>query len=403
MNERNILASVLRSREAYERIANHVADGDLTDQGRIIYDAIERYYNNDPACSSADPALIAESVGRRVAGDKHREVFSGLVSQLSEHECSPANIVEDFIEHRKHVAGNQLATALLAGDQAGIQAALDSYIGVADLDLSGGDADSTIVAGQSLTELFGETFDTANLIKVYPESLNRRLDGGLKRGHHLVIFARPEMGKTMTVVNMMGGFAQDGRKVLYIGNEDPIADVAMRLTNRLTGLTKFDVLRDLELADQLARERGYENIVMVPLAPGTPREITALLEKYEPDVLVLDQLRNLNMNSDHFTQSLEKAATQARNWAKRYNCVVVSVTQAGDSASGKSILDLGDCDSSNTGIPAQADVMLGIGATDQHVARSELVFSLPKNKVSGKHEYFSVQAHPTVSKLTSLE
>ena len=403
MNERNILASVLKSREAWQRIANHVTDTDLSDQGRIIYDAIQRYYDNDPAVSSADPALIAESVGRRVAGDKHRELFSGLVSELWDYECSPSNIVEDFIEHRKHIAGNQLATTLLSGDEAGIQSALDNYLGIADLDLSDGESDSTVVSGQSLVELFGESFDEANLIKVYPESFNRRLDGGLKRGHHLVIFARPEMGKTMTVINMMGGFVQDGHKVLYIGNEDPIADVTMRLTSRLTGLTKYDILRDLELADQLARERGFENATLVPLAPGTPREITALLEKYQPDVLVLDQLRNLNMSCDHFTQSLEKAATQARNWAKRYDCVVVSVTQAGDSASGKSILDLGDCDSSNTGIPAQADVMLGIGATEQHVARSEVVFSLPKNKVSGKHEYFSVQAHPTISKLTSLE
>ncbi len=139
------------------------------------------------------------------------------------------------------------------------------------------------------------------------------------------------------------------------------------------------------------------------LAPGTPREITKELEQHRPDVLVLDQLRNLDMKNDHFTQALEAAAKQARAWAKRYDCVVVSVTQAGDSASGKSVLDLGDVDSSNTGIPATADVMLGIGATENHTARGEVVFSLPKNKVSGRHEFFSVQTHPMLSKLTSLE
>ena len=120
-------------------------------------------------------------------------------------------------------------------------------------------------------------------------------------------------------------------------------------------------------------------------------------------MLVLDQLRNLNMKQDNYVLALEQAAKQARQWAKRYSCVVVSVTQAGDSAEGKSVLDMGDVDYSNTGIPAQADLMIGLGANKKNASRGEIVFNLPKNKISGKHEYFPVATDPTLSQLIPLD
>jgi len=161
-------------------------------------------------------------------------------------------------------------------------------------------------------------------------------------------------------------------------------------------------LNDPQKADKLAREQGYENIILHSAAPGTPRSIQNLLDRYNPDVLVLDQLRNINTGNDNYVLKLEEAATHARNWAKGYSCVVVSVTQAGDSASGKAALDLGDIDYSNTGVPAQADVMIGLGGTEHHRAAGELIISLPKNKVSGVHEAFAVTVLPHLSQILSI-
>ena len=206
----------------------------------------------------------------------------------------------------------------------------------------------------------------------------------------------------MMTIEMMAGFARQGLLTLYIGNEDPIDDINMRVVNRLSGMPKAEVLENPDKADALAREAGYESIILQSLAPGSPREITKLLEEHKPQVLVLDQLRNLNMHQDNYVLALENAAKQARTWAKRYSCVVVSVTQAGDSAGGKAVLDLGDVDYSNTGIPAQADLMVGLGANQHHAANGEIVISLPKNKISGNHEYFACAVEPQISKIVSL-
>ena len=62
---------------------------------------------------------------------------------------------------------------------------------------------------------------------------------------------------------------------------------------------------------------------------------------------------------------------------------------------------MGDVDNSNTGIPAQADVMIGIGATSEDESQGRRVLSLPKNKRSGNHEYFAVNVDPQLSRVRS--
>ena len=108
------------------------------------------------------------------------------------------------------------------------------------------------------------------------------------------------------------------------------------------------------------------------------------------------------MDSESRTQALEKAATEARNLARRRNIPVVSVTQAGDSASGRAILDRGDIDSSNVGIPGQADLMIGIGATGEMENQNMRTLSFPKNKLSGKHTPISVAIDPLLSKVIDV-
>jgi len=401
VKERHVLSSTINSRDAYDAVADHVGAGDLSEQGFIIWKGIQTYYDTDPDATRIDVSLLADRVARRLSADKHKEIFRGLVNDLASFESSPPNVVADLLATKREVKGHQLASALLNGsDTAGLLHEYGTLLGQTSL---GEEETPETRQGYSIEELVAEKFSEKGLIEVWPPSLNERLDGGVKRGHHLVVFARPEMGKTLLVIEMMAGFVSQGFTVLYVGNEDPIDDINMRIVNRLSGMTKTEVREHPARAAERAGEHGYNLLIIASLTPGTPREITNLILDHAPDVLVLDQLRNINMYNDNYVLQLEKAATQARTWAKKYSCVVVSVTQAGDSATGKAVLDIGDVDYSNTGIPGQADVMIGLGANQRNIDRGELVISLPKNKVSGRHEYFAVLAEPTLSQLIPLE
>jgi hypothetical protein len=211
------------------------------------------------------------------------------------------------------------------------------------------------------------------------------------------------MGKTLVLINMVAGFTKQGLRTLYVGNEDPVADLQMRYINRITGRTKDQVLSDPTGTQAILEKRNYQNVIFAPLAPGTFPKIRRLVEKYKPHVVVLDQLRNLDVDSENRTQALEKAATEARNLAKGMGVLVVSVSQASDSASGKRILTRGDVDSSNVGIPGQADVMIGIGATEEDEQHNRRTFSFPKNKISGKHGGIMVEIIPQLSMVKEQE
>lgn len=323
-------------------------------------------------------------------------MFATLIESAAGAEVSSPNVLHDYIAVKREAAGDRLASALASRKDAGdVAPLLEEYQKWQSTDGLEGPAAVEVTTGLKAVDLVKAT-EEQGLIRVWPPALNDRLDGGLRRGHHMLVFARPEMGKTLMLVNMMAGYAAQGLTVLYVGNEDPQADIQERLMCRMARLPKVELYKDPETVDALAEDAGYYNVKWMDATPGTPAEIEAAIEQCDPDVVLIDQLRNINVREDHFVQALEKAATAARNIAKKHNVVVVSVTQAGNSAEHKSVLDMGDVDSSNTGIPAQVDVMVGIGATQDDLDHNRRILSLPKNKRSGCHEYFPVRIDPTI-------
>jgi KaiC/GvpD/RAD55 family RecA-like ATPase len=256
----------------------------------------------------------------------------------------------------------------------------------------------------TIDDLVG-TEEQGDLIPMYPKALNERLEGGLIRGHHVLVFARPEMGKTMFLVNLTRGFLRHGLKVLYLGNEEPVKLTFLRMVQRLAELTRYEVLTRRDEAIEIARQAGMKNLYMKQLTPGTPREVEALCEEVKPDVLIVDQLRHLSVGKTdgNFVRQLEMAANAVRQIGSRQNALAISVTQAGESAAGKPVLDMEDVDFSNTGIQGAVDVMIGIGASKDDENAGRRVISLPKNKRTGRHDFFPVEVDIQLNRVVSMD
>jgi hypothetical protein len=211
-----------------------------------------------------------------------------------------------------------------------------------------------------------------------------------------------EAGKTALMLTIAAGFARQGLMGVYFGNEDRPQDMLVRLISCLTGMNKHEILANPEGALQVATEQGLANVQFLSVAPGTPRQIEEYATKYGAKWIVVDQLRNVAMKSESRVLQLEAAATAMRNIAKKLAIAVFSVTQAGESARNKEVLDQGDVDFSNVGIPSQADVMIGIGITPALDNQGLRMISLPKNKLSGDHASFPVRLTPSISRYTSV-
>jgi hypothetical protein len=205
---------------------------------------------------------------------------------------------------------------------------------------------------------------------------------------HMVIFARPEAGKSLNGIHIASGWARSGKKGIFFENEDRTATTRMRFATNLTAMTVDEIRARRDVARDLLHSHGFGNVRVQSLEPGSPQEIAHYVKTERPDWIVVNQIRNLQPPGRMSTvERLEHVATAIRTIAKKYGCAAISITQAGDSANNKLILEQGDVDYSNTGIPASADVMLGIGSNEAYREADMRELSTPKNKLSGESEW----------------
>lgn len=318
-------------------------------------------------------------------------------------DVSASNVKDVVLGMKRNELAVQLATAIANGQPHDKlleeYTELLKYESLDDLMEKGVEVYDT----DDLDDLINHTSDNSRKLTVYPLALNERLDGGLEGSDHVTLMARPEMGKTGLILTMACGFARQGKVGIVFNNEERIERLRMRGLCSATGMTAKEIRADPETAKALAKEAGFHNVIFIALSPGTPGQIEAFVKKYQAKWFVVDQLRNLAVKSDTKTNQLEEAAKACRNIGKKYDAVVITVTQAGDSAEGKAVLTMGDVDSSNTGIPGACDVLLGIGATDEQHRTGIRVLSLSKNKIGGVHDDFPVRFNQWLSKYVSIK
>lgn len=401
MNEQKILSALIKSRKTWEAVKEHIDPKDLGSDTNRILGYVNEYYNADSSAGFADIDILCGRVAREIPNEKHSRMLQEVLRALP--DVSSVNVGKELCALKAHSLGLHIASDLSQGRQGReVRKLIEQYLTVSEAEGLDSEADEDITESWEVKDLVTENYNRENLIQIWPTPLNERLDGGARPGHHLLVFAPTEMGKTLIILNMVSGFTAQGLRTLYVGNEDPVADLQMRFITNLVGRPKQDIIKWPDRAQQIVDQKGYKNVIFAPLAPGTFAKIRRLVDKFKPNVVVLDQLRNLDVDSENRTQALEKAATEARNLAKSCQVLVVSVTQAGDSASGKRVLGRGDVDGSNVGIPGQADVMIGIGATEEDEKHNRRWLSFPKNKLSGNHDPLEITIDPITSRVVEL-
>jgi archaellum biogenesis ATPase FlaH len=396
---RAITAAVMRSRSAWEAAGGAEPALELTDFFRAVWEAVSAYYARDAAATSANLEILNANLARRYTNPKHTKAVLELVAGLAAEPVSVDNVRDYLQAELVDRTGTALAAGLAARRP---REETDSLLEAYRAALGGGDTTGEQEPDCTWAEAIRSRIDRRDRIQVTPRSLNERLGGGLLPGNNVTIFGRPESGKSALAITLACGFARRGHRVLYIGNEDPIQSLMVRAISNFTGRILSQIESDPDGALQDAVNRGSANLFFKQLAPGTLRELDAEVRRCRPGILIVDQLRNLSSKSaENFTQNLDAIARGVRSIGIRHTIATISVTQAGDSATGKSVLEMGDIDSSNTGIPGAADVLIGVGTTPSLEAAGMRKLSLPKNKLTGIHEAFEVRFNSQLSKVES--
>lgn len=410
MLDAQLIAAAMQSREAMDIFAPHIDDNDMTPPAQFWYALIGDWYTRDRSAKSIDKSLLVAQGTQRITNPKHKPALLGFMNDLPE-APSPANTAKIVLELKRHNVGMELAAAIAGQDQKKANKLMVRYAELMKATELRTRVDfEDAVPWEQLDAVVGD----ANRIPIAPKILNQRTNGGALPGHHILVFGRPEVGKSTFVINMTRGFLKSGQRVLYIGNEDNINVLKRRMRCRLTLLTEKEIATDPARANKLAHERETENggvLHMRHLHNATGSDVDAAIEQFEPTVLVLDQIRNQQLKGDtgaSMTQKLEGVAIEHRNRLARYGLVGVSVTQQNDRTERygqepPEWLTMADIDSSRTGLPGQVDLCLGIGGKQEQILRGQRAVSICKNKLSSDEKskegfYVEYDLHRSVVK-----
>lgn len=373
-----------------------------TREFQIVLGKIAEYYDRDNEVQSVDKAVFLELLNNSLSNPKHREKFEDIVEDAYNSESSTANIDEMIISAKRWEVADKLAVALSNRDKKAddLLREYEALSGLSSLeDMTAND--TRTLTSADMEDVITKITQNEGTIKLYPLAIDHRVDGMVRGGHHITTFAVPEMGKSALNVTLSCGFAKQGSKGLYLINEDPEESIYFRHLSCMSGMSRDEIRSNPRQAMNRAEQKGIENIQIVGMAPGNLNLIEALIEKHDPEWAVIDQLMNLDVRGDGPTQMLGRAVRGLRTLAKKHNIVVVSTTQAGDSAESKAVLSLGDVYMSNTEVPAQADLMIGIGASAEQLQSGHRTISFPKNKISGNHNPIIVRFNPVLSRYSS--
>ena len=226
---------------------------------------------------------------------------------------------------------------------------------------------------------------------------------GIGDGNFLIVFARPESGKTAFWVNMVagqGGFASQGAKVCALINEEPAIRTQMRLISAHTGMTFAEIranpVKTGELWSQIKT-----NMRILDTVDWSLDKIDSYVAKEKPNVLIIDQLDKIHV-SGTFARTDEKLRaiyTGAREIAKRRSCALVGISQASADASGKLDLTFDMMENSKTGKAAEADVIIGVGFRNQlDIDQDVRSIAVSKNKITGYHGKMTCKIIPELSR-----
>lgn len=401
MLDAKLVSAALASRAAYDKVAPHIQSTELTPAGGFWWQLIGEWYARDKHANRIDRTELAALADSRLSGTKHKATVAGFLLDLPD-AVSADNSAQIALEIKRHNVGMELAAAIASHDNKKAGKLHHQY---------GELMSATQLVGKraqwQLAVPVEQLFDKVgqgNRIALAPDKLNSRISGGALPGHHIVIFGRPEIGKSTVSLNLAAVRAVKGSRVLYVGNEDQIDILKSRAVSRVTNMSWAEIEQDRTRAIRLYNDRGAEErLRFAQMAGGNAESLREQIDDFEPDILVVDQIRNLEGGGDGLVQNLEANGQVVRKLLIEYGMIGVSVAQAGGYAEGKLWLDMTDLDSSKTGLPGTADLMIGVGANQDTLARNQRGLSLPKNKLSSEpnaKEGFLVEIDSTRSKIS---
>ena len=407
-NLRLYILRTLLTKEKYDKLKSEIDESIFQNGAREIYKTIGYIYRDNPNITQVNFSDL------KLAYFNTYYPNTSFASQKNIHELI------DSIERQEEPSDDVVATALKsmyrikkADELARICLDISNNPSSSSLKqvekfMANVDEEQTQQESEAVTKDVDEIVEALQEQGEFKFNLNslQRATNGIGRGNFMIVFARPDVGKTAFWVSLVAspnGFAWQEKKVSIFANEEPAIRTQMRLLNASSGLQRGNILngsRDLAKQKWSTISPYIENFDCVG---KTMDDLDEYCSTNDVDILIIDQLDKINVtgkyNATH--EKLREVYTQSRELAKRHNILVIGMSQASAEAQGRSRVTFSTMENSKTGKATEADIILGIGKEDEvenYLEDCVRFVTLSKNKLTGDHAEFEVILRPTISR-----
>lgn len=234
--------------------------------------------------------------------------------------------------------------------------------------------------------------------------LNKITRGGLPRKTLNILLAGTGVGKTLAMCHFCASYLALGKNVLYITMEMAEEKIAERIDANLLNVTMEDLYmlpKDVyEKKINRIKEKSPGRLIIkeYPTSTAGAANFRHLLNElkikrnFTPDVIFIDYLNicsssrlkhGANVNSYTYIKAI---AEELRGLAVEFNVPIISATQT--TRGGYDSSDVGLTDTSESfGLPATADFMVALIATDELKALNQIMIKQLKNRYADPEMY----------------
>ena len=233
---------------------------------------------------------------------------------------------------------------------------------------------------------------------------NKITKGGLPQKTLNIALAGTGVGKSLFMCHMAANCLSQGKNVLYITLEMAEERIAERIDANLMNISMEDLhdlpkkMFDNKIASLMSKTNGKLIVKEYPTASAHSNHFRGLIKElaikrtFKPDIIFVDYLnicasQRLRMGANVNTYSYIKSiAEELRGLAVEYNCPIVSATQT--TRGGYNNTDVGLEDTSESfGLPATADLMFAIIASEELDNMGQWMIKQLKNRYSDPNYY----------------
>tara|TARA_X000001382_G_scaffold55687_2_gene38157 strand:+ start:413 stop:1672 length:1260 start_codon:yes stop_codon:yes gene_type:complete len=413
-NLRLYVLKILLTKKNFLRIRNIITDNFFSNGVRDIYRAICQIYDDNPDLQEISYEDLRISFFETYFANQSPNAqfnIKNIITRLEQSAPMSDSIVENAIKSMYKMAKademSKLCIELGNNPSKHSFQEIKRFLNEIDED-NFEEKESTLV-----TTDFDEILAVNEHNGEFTFNLNelQNCTGGIGRGNFMVVFARPETGKTafwVSLVAKQGGFAWQGYNCHNFINEEPAKRTQMRMLNACSDVNRKGLLNGSRSVAMEQWNQIKDRIFTHDKVDMTMETLDTYCKDNEVDILIIDQLDKVSVSGKHDSshEKLREIYRQARELAKRHNCLVIGMSQASADGHNKAALSFDVMENSKTGKAAEADLIVGIGKND--VEETDVdegqrrTISIPKNKLSGWHPIFHVHIIPSLSQYKSI-